>query len=291
MTMRGLGRLRALALLFALALAFALAEGCARKSDELGEFTADSTATAQPTVAYPSPPQPEGAQVGRSDPILNAAEPQLRDWVTMWQAALPGFRVDSTWKADIQRWAPRQRRIERNLQHMEVETDLAFRLLSSRSPDGRYSRDVDTYQVAFPMGDTIETGGEPDSQPVLVDLADSTEAPLQFCGPGCGFHWGAWLSPTRFALGGWQQADDHGQWLQGSLSIYSIRDLTVRRYETRIISAGDYALYNAAWKRWLLGRYHRLPDGPQANASGVRPAGGFQTLALPVAQGADAGSH
>ena len=250
----------------ALAMLLALAAGCAPKNDELAVATADSTTTGETPTPYPSPPQPPGPQVGHTDPVLNAAAPYLRDWVTMWQAALPGFTQDSTWKVDFQRWTPKPRRIERDLEHMEAETDLAFRLLASRSPEGRYILDVDIYQVAIPEGDSIDTGGEPDSQPVLVDLADSTEVPLQFCGPGCGFHWGTWLSPSRFALGGWQNADDYGQWFQGSLAIYSLRDLTVRRYETRIISAGDYARYRTAWKRWLLGRYQKLPNGPQAQA-------------------------
>ena len=256
------GVLALAALLATLALA-----GCAPKSDELAVASADSTAMAEAMAAsYPAPPQPAGPQVGRGDPILNEAAPYLRDWVTMWQAALPGFRVDSTFKADIQRWTPKQRRIDRNLGQREVETELAFQIMSSRSPDGRYILDVDAFQVAFPMGDTLEMGGEPDSQPVLIDLADSTEAVLQFCGPGCGFHWGTWISSSRFALGGWQQADDHAQWFQGSLAIYSIRDLTVRRYETRIIPANAYAHYRTAWKRWLLGRYQKMPNGPQARS-------------------------
>lgn len=272
-------RARAFVALALLALLLAIAAGCARKSDEL-TATADSTATGEMTTVHPAPPQPAGLQVGRSDPILNAAAPQLGVWESMWEAALPGFRVDSTWKADIQRWTLTRRRIGRDLQGLEAETELAHRLLGSRSPDGRYILDVDSYQIAVVSGDTLGMGGEPNSQPLLLDLADSTESVLQFCGPGCGFHWGTWLSPTRFVLGGWQHADDHGQWYQGSLAIYSIRDLTVRRYETRIVPARDYALYHAAWKRWLLGRYHRLPDGPQADARGrreaVRALGGAQ---------------
>jgi hypothetical protein len=224
-----------------------------------GGNAADSAAAASRV-----PAQPMGPQVGRSDPVLNAAGPALRDWVTMWQAALPGFAVDSTWKVGIERWKPTHRLIERNLEQLESETELAYRLLTMRSPDGRYILNVDSYQVAFAKDDTLEMGGEPDSQPLLMDLADSTEAVLQFCGPGCGYHWGAWLSSSRFALGGWQVVDDYGHWYQGSLAIYSIRDLDVRRYETRVVPAGDYIRYQAAWKRWLLGRYHRLPGGPQA---------------------------
>jgi len=257
----------ALAMLLGALLALPFA-GRAPRNDELAVATADSTATAGAMAdAYPAPPQPTGPQVGHSDPILNAAKPQIRDWVTMWQAALPGFAADSTWKVDIQRWTPTRRHSERNLEHMEAESELAFRMMSARSPDGRYILDVDAYQVAFPMGDTLELGGEPDSQPALIDLVDTTEAVLQFCGPGCGFHWGTWLSPTRFALGAWQQADDHGQWYQGALSIYSTLDHTVRRYETRIVSAGQYSHYHAAWKRWLLGRYQKMPNGPQADAA------------------------
>lgn len=251
----------------ALFLAFAISlTGCARKDEDLIADSADSSASRDPAaIPHPSPPQPTGPQVGKSDPILNAAAPMLRDWVTMWQSALPGFEVDSTWKVDIQRWTPTPRRLERKLESMEAETALAFKLLSTRSPEGRYILDVDIYQAAFPMGgDTIQVGGEPDSQPVLIDLADSTEVSLQFCGPGCGFHWGTWLSPSRFALGGWQAADDHSRWFQGSLAIYSLKDLSVRRYETRIVSGADFARYQTAWKRWLHGRYLKLPGGPQA---------------------------
>lgn len=228
-----------------------------------------------------APAQPVGSQVGNSDPVLNAAAPMLRDWVTMWQAALPGFQVDSTWKVGIERWSMKHRLIERDLERLESETDLAFKLLSTRSPDGRYILDIDSYQMALVKNDTLEMGGEPDSQPLLLDLADSTEVVLQFCGPGCGFHWGAWLSPSRFALGGWQLADDYGHWYQGSLAIYSIRDLSVRRYETRVVSAGDYARYNAAWKRWLLGRHQRLPGGPQARGPRTRQPSGFQAVITP----------
>jgi hypothetical protein len=265
---------------FALLL-LALAAGCGRKSEDLIADSSDSSAYRNPAaIPHPSPPQPAGPQVGKSDPTLNAAAPLLRDWVTMWQAALPGFQVDSTWKVDIQRWTPTRRRLQRTPESMEAETALAYRLLSSRSPDGRYVLDVDIYQAAFPMGgDTIEVGGEPDSQPVLIDFADSTEVPLQFCGPGCGFHWGTWLSPSRFALGGWQSADDYSQWFQGSLAIYSLKDLTVRRYETRIVSGTDFARYQTAWKRWLHGRWLKLPGGPQASAA--RAPGGVQVVALP----------
>ena len=251
------------AVLFALAFAIASA-GCSKKDDLLVDRTENGGSAADSAAHAHAPSQPAGPQVGRTDPVLNAAAPLLRDWVTMWQAALPGFQLDSTWKAGIERWKPSHRQIVRDLERLEVETELAFKLLSMRSPDGRYILDVDSYQVAFLTGDTLEMGGEPDSQPLLMDLSDSTEAVLQFCGPGCGYHWGAWLSPSRFALGGWQVVDDYGHWYQGSLAIYSIRDLDVRRYETRIVPAGDYARYHAAWKRWLLGRYHRLPGGPQA---------------------------
>lgn len=263
MSMRyGMRARAALALLLALALG---CTGCAKKGEDLIADSADSTAYQNPAaIPHPSPPQPSGPQVGKSDPILNAAAPMLRDWVTMWQSALPGFQADSTWKVDIQRWTPARRKLERNLEHLETESDLAFKLLSSRSPDGRYILDADSYQTAFLKGDSIDTGGEPDSQPLLVDLADSTESVLQFCGPGCGFHWGTWLSPSRFALGGWQAADDHSQWFQGSLAIYSLKDLTVRRYETRIVSGADFARYQTAWRRWLYGRYLELPGGPQA---------------------------
>ena len=253
----------ALALLAALACGVA---GCGRGDDASLFASADSSGVrpgpelANPAaIPHPSPPQPRGSQVGRRDPVLNAAAQDLEAWAAMWRAALPGFQVDSTWSTGVERWVPARRTLGRDVDHLEMTGDLAYALLAFKSPDGRYVLDVDWYQIIAPAGDSLEVGGDADSQPVLVDRGARTESVLQFCGTACGFHWGRWLSPTRFAIGGWQVADDYSQWLQGSLLIYSIRDSTVRRYETRIVSAADYARYEAAWKRWLLRRYRALP--------------------------------
>jgi cytosine/uracil/thiamine/allantoin permease len=66
------------------------------------------------------------------------------------------------------------------------------------------------------------------------------------------------LSPTRFALGGWRDADDFGQWKQGSLWIYSLTDSMMASYSTRIVSSVDYERYAAAWNAWLLRRYRTI---------------------------------
>jgi hypothetical protein len=124
-----------------------------------------------------------------------------------------------------------------------------------RSPDGRFILDVDEYQAIEPMGDSIEVGGEPDSQCSLIDAKSKLEQILMQTGTGGGYQWGTWLDRDAFALAGWCDADDYGQWKQGQLWLFSLRDSTVTTYATRIVSADAYASYEAAWNGWLLKRY------------------------------------
>ena len=209
-------------------------------------------------VPHPCPPQPTGPQVGRSDPLLNSARPILAEWSAMWARALPDFAVDSLWRVGTDRWAAMYVRPFEPVKPgpgVDVEDYLAFELLGIRSPDRRYTLDVDDYQAVVPMGDSIEVGGEPDSQCSLIDDRQRLEAMLHQCGTGCGFHWGAWLSPSSFALGGWSEADDYGEWQQGHLWLYSLADSSVTEYVTRIVPADTFERYKDAWLSWLLGRY------------------------------------
>jgi hypothetical protein len=135
---------------------------------------------------------------------------------------------------------------------------LAFELLSLRSPDRRYVLDVDSYQAIEPDGDSLMVGGEPDSRCSLIDTRRNVELVLQQCGTPGGFEWGTWFSSTSFAVGGWNDADDFGQWKQGRLWIYSIPGASVTEYATRIVSERDFARYEAAWHGWLLRRYRQL---------------------------------
>jgi len=190
---------------------------------------------------------------------MNSLAPKLEEWVAMWRVALPGFEVDSLWGEGPLRWAPLDvSPVGGDIEHQDTEDDLAFRILRLRSPDGSHILDVDSYQSIEPDGDSLQVGGEPDSRCTLIDLTSKTEAILQFCGTPCAFHWGVWLSPTRFAVGGWYDPNGFDQWWQGTLSIYSLRDSTVAEYRTRIVPVGDAARYSRAWHRWLLKRYRAL---------------------------------
>jgi hypothetical protein len=188
---------------------------------------------------------------------MNAAAPKLSEWARMWAAALPGFAVDSTWRTGSARWVPQ---FSGRFEPLEPESsgDLAFALLGLRSPDGRYTLDVDWYQSIQVMGDSLEVGGDPDAKCLLVDNESRAESVLQQTGTGGGYHWGAWLSKGSFVVGGWAEADDFGQWMQGHLWVYSITDSTVREYVTRIVSVGDYERYQAAWHASLLRRYRAM---------------------------------
>jgi hypothetical protein len=244
-----------------LALAAAFLWGCSRHetAGHAGKGAPDSarasTAYENPAaVPHPCPPQPTGPQIGKSDSLVNAIGPRLMEWVTMWRAALPGFAADSLWRSGSSRWAPA---FSGHFEPLEPG-DLTFTLLGIRSPDGRYTLDVDWYQSIQLMGDSLEVGGDPDAKCLLVDNESRAESVLLQTGAGGGYHWGAWLSRTSFVVGGWGDADDYGQWQQGHLWVYSIPDSTVAEYVTRIVSSDAYSRYQAGWHAWLMKRYRAL---------------------------------
>ena len=210
-------------------------------------------------VLHPPPPQPSGPQVGHGDSLLNAAAPKLAAWVAMCRTILPGFKVDSTWSRGRGRWSPgRKDTLQRLPDHLNDGSNIAFDILGLHSPDRRFILDVDAYMTCEPQGDSLEWGGEPESTPVLIDLRTKVATTVEFCGTPCWFDWGVWLSPASFALAGGQEADDFGQWIQGTLQIYSLSDSTVATYVTRIVSTEEYGRYRQAWERWLRARYRSL---------------------------------
>jgi hypothetical protein len=238
--------------------------GCGKRQEDRQVATRDSVRTPPPyenpaEVLHPAPPQPAGPQIGRSDPLMNAIRPELAEWVAMWRTVLPGFEVDSLWGEKPRKWAPvsvqKLESIPAAENQPDDEGDLTSRVLGMPSPDGQRHLDIDVYQLIQGGEGGIEAGGEPESKSELLDRRNKTLSVLHFCGTSCGSHWARWLSPDRFALGGWSDADDYSQWKQGDLTVYDLRDSTVTTYVTRIISDSDYQRYYAAWKLWLLKRY------------------------------------
>jgi hypothetical protein len=197
--------------------------------------------------------EPTGPQIGKSDTLVNEVAPKLDEWVAMWRAAAPGFELDSLWVTGRRRWSVIHRT---TTDHPRDE--LTFKVLGLPSPDGRHILVPDVYQEVVAVGDSLEGGGEPESAPSLVDLSKKEESVFEMCGTSCGTLWGTWLSPTRFALGGWKDARDLGQRTSAVLGIYSLVDSTVTSYVTRSIPSTDYEKYRAAWERWLLARYRSL---------------------------------
>jgi hypothetical protein len=215
--------------------------GCSKRQEDRPVATRDSV---------------RAGPIGRTDATMNAIAPELEEWVAMWRTVIPGFEVDSLWGGKRQKWVPdRVSKLESNSDNENDEDTLTFRVLGIPSPDGHRILYIDSYQWIQGGEGGIEAGGEPDSKPVLIDRHARIETDLEFCGTTCGFHWGRWLSADRFALGGWSDAGEDGQWKLGSLSIYDVRDSTVINYVTRSVPDSEYARYHAAWKQWLLKRY------------------------------------
>jgi hypothetical protein len=224
----------------------------------------EASGVASPTSNADSAPCDRGRvrpAIGRTDSLANAIAPQLAEWIDMWDAAVPGFAVDSLSFVERRPWTPvYQRAYEPGGPAPEQDLEQSFVLLSVLeipSPDGRFVLNVDSYNLVMMEGDSITWGGEPDSRPLLVNLNERTESALHVWGTEGGFHWGKWLSPTSFALGagGWR---DWPTCLVGRLYVYSIPDSMVSEYETRRIAPEEYRRYRAEWPRWLRMRYEAI---------------------------------
>jgi len=135
------------------------------------------------------------------------------------------------------------------------EGNKTFEVLSADSPDGRYKLVFDGYQYVGEEDGEVSTGGEPDSAPLLLDLRQGASTRLAECGTVCGFHWGTWVTPSRFVLAGWTDADASATRRQGTLRIYSIADSTATFYLTREVSSEEFSKYQAAWEAWVAERY------------------------------------
>src|SRR6185503_17537941 len=130
-----------------------------------------------------------------------------------------------------------------------------FKILSARSPDNRYELIFDGYQCVVEQEGRIEIGGEPDSAPLLLDLKRRQSNRFEFCGPSvCAFHWGAWLSPSRFVLAGTLQDEKH-MGIRGRVQVYSLQDSTVTTYVTRPVHSSRTGTYQSAWESWVASRY------------------------------------
>lgn len=201
--------------------------------------------------------------VGTSDSLINAAARHLTPWVEMWREAEPGFRPDSLIRVGT---APAFRggyvQPLKNVYPPPAEQESAFRVLSARSPDGRYNLIFDWYQNIEESGDELDISGEPDSAPLLLDQRLGISNQFETCGTGCSFDWGVWLSPSSFALAGWQDEEGMGRHNQGRLKIYSLADSTSTTYVTQLTTAKGRDAYRAAWEKWVASRYHALKTRP-----------------------------
>ncbi len=229
------------------------AVGCAkRESHQEGSTT---RAVAQDSLS----PQPTGALVGKNDPQINSAAPKLKPWVVLWQHAIPGFLPESLY---LMGTAPAFRgghvQPLKNVYPPPAVNASAFLVFSARSPDGAYNLIFDRYQCIAEDGEELEIGGDPDSGPLLLDLRRGVSNQFETCGTPCGFDWGVWLSPTEFALAGWQDVKGTGPWKEGRLAIYSLEDSTSTTYVTRPIPPGTFAKYRATWEAWVASRYRAL---------------------------------
>lgn len=239
------------------------AAGCAKKESRQETNATDSIAAreSRSSAELPGAAPSESASipVGRSDSLINAIAPKIAPWVAMWLHAEPEFEADSLIRvgtASAFRGATEQPL--KSFYPPPEESEPVFLILSAHSPDSRYNLIFDWYQHIEETGEEIDIGGDADSGPLLLDLRRGTASLFGMCGTPCGYHWGIWISPSSFALAGWQEADASSRSHRGRLEIYSLADSTVTTYVTRVVPSKQFALYRATWEKWVATKFRAL---------------------------------
>jgi hypothetical protein len=184
--------------------------------------------------------------------------PILTEWVGLWQAAIPGFRAESLYFGGQAGALRGYVQPVRNVFPPRGDQEATFAVMSADSPDRRYKLVFDWYQHVGVSDGEFDIGGEPDSAPLLLDLRGGVSNQFASCGTPCGFHWGAWISSTKFVLCGWTELDSEQHRFRGSLDIYSIPDSTAVSYVTRPVTAAEFSRYHDAWENWIRARYQAL---------------------------------
>ena len=189
--------------------------------------------------------------IGPDDSLMRRSASPLAEWVQLWRAARPEFALDSLRFAGLSAFQPQPDATPWEFPKPADEEGLTALVVPS--PDGRYRLLIDRYQVITGG----EIGGEPDSAPVLLDTRTGRTYTFEFCGTTCGFHWAAWIDSTRFVLGGWGEADSHGQRSYGTLGYYDLQRGVQARYLVPLFSSEEYARYVTAWHDWVMKRASR----------------------------------
>jgi hypothetical protein len=245
--------------------------GCTKRPSHVGQAADGSTSGNGSTNITRAdsirrvPPRVDGEPVGASDSLIHAAAPKLEPWANMWRRAMPAFEPDSLIRVGV---APAFRGYVQPLKGIyppDEEKRSTFKILSARSPGGRYNLIFDWYLVIEEDAGEIDISGEPDSAPLLLDLRRATSSQFESGGAMRRYDWGVWLSPTKFALAGTQEADASSRWVQARINIYSIGDSTVTEYTTRPVPTGNYAKYRSAWEEWVGSRFRALEKTRQGS--------------------------
>lgn len=167
--------------------------------------------------------------VGGSDPRIREVVPILTEWVGLWNAAMPGFRAESLYFAGQAAALRGYVQPARNVLPPGEDQQATFEVLSADSPDQRHKLVFDWYQHLGDSEGELDIGEEPDSAPLLIDLRQGVSNQFASCGTPCGFHWGAWISPTKFVLSGWTELDPERRRFRGSLSWVALRYRALNR--------------------------------------------------------------
>lgn len=197
------------------------------------------------------PAELHGPAIGPRDSLMRGLATPLAEWVGLWRAARPEFALDSLRFAGRTSFHPQPDAVPWEFPGPADPEGLAALVVSS--PDGRYRLLIDRYQVISGG----ETGGEPDSAPVLLDTRTGRTYTFEFCGTPCGFHWAAWIDSTRFVLGGWREVDSQKQRSCGTLGYYDLQRGVQAGYLVPVFSPEEYARYVAAWHGWVMKRASR----------------------------------
>jgi hypothetical protein len=213
----------------------------------LGSFTAGCSRQGRERSAAPS-----GADT-LANGLPRVLVPMLDAWVGNWRRAAPGFTAESL--ACVARGPFRFEYGSPAGGKRFVEGVRARALVEMLSPDSTRVLDYDRYAAVSDEGG-FGLEREPDSAPMLLDMARDTLWTISFCGTPCFYDGGGWLDATRFSLTGATQSGEQadGPW-QGFVEVHDLRTHERTRWALRPVDDEAFQRYRAASDSLLLARF------------------------------------
>jgi hypothetical protein len=147
--------------------------------------------------------------------LTHELQQPLVHWVVYWHG------YDSTFTLDSLKWTVVDSiHIERTVAISDSLRNTADSKWWAWSPDRTRAVNPDTYREWD--RDRKEFLYDADAASELLDFSTHTSSQLEFCGTGCRNDDAVWLDRERFALMGWEDADNGDSLFQPVVTVYDL---------------------------------------------------------------------